>query len=163
MTELNHAPTGVRQTISEGNAFDGTLPDSGNYSIVPEEDVVEYDHITGGNDGGLISFYKVFDPEQNAGRDVFKPWVPTIYLSFGSGVGWNLYVTNGRRNGTSETLDDTTRDIEIASGTGSEMVSFRRELLPRQNLRVTSDAVDADGGEILAVATATYTEYGRLS
>lgn len=157
--ELTATQIGIRQRVEGANKFNGTLPDT-DVSFQSDENVAEFGAMISSDDGGLFSPYDLFQIDEAVATVGITPYIIGVYLNFNTNVEWSLFTTNGRRNGNNQKLDDPDRDVEEATGYGSEYVSFQRQFLPLQCLRVTSQDVQ-DVGEVNVILMSSVTEYGR--
>lgn len=138
---LSAESVGIEQVVSDGNRFTGILPPSGTLETVTERnvdrEVVEIPDL-GADGGGLYNLYEWFTL---AGRHIY---VTSLHIATDDPtVEWAAYLTSGLRDGDATTLDDTSFDVELASGTGGSMQALQGEMLPQQCIRITTTALAA--------------------
>lgn len=121
--QISSSPIAIQQSVSSGNAFDGTAP-SGDPSFDNEKDMIVYPE---GNSGGLFDFKKT-----EPGRGHI--YAVRMRVGVESGVSWELSVTSGRRDGSSGQVDDPGFDMTIASGSEPDDIEIGRQLMPNHNL-----------------------------
>jgi hypothetical protein len=151
-----------------------TIIDAGEYSITPGNPVV-FTGGTGSNasfditwaalsSGGFLNLAQFLKRDAVKGIADKKLVVFWFKVLVGAGIGWSLFVTDGKGNasGTGIEVDNPVDDALVASGTGSGAQTAVIELAPGESLRFTTDAAVTTTKGVLQVHFAPAKDsYGR--
>lgn len=144
---------GIEHAVDAGSTMTGVVSADTNPNYINDREVIQHAQLAG-NGEGLVDPH----PYISSGN----PYCTFAQIISTGAVNWSVYVTSGMGDGDATTIDDPSRDQEIATGTGNAHIRMNVELLPGQFIRVISGAAGADPMRVIIHFVATLNCGGRL-